>query len=191
VGPYARGADSGKTPMFRKPGCLLAVVSLSVPLLGHCGGLVESSATGPSSGGTSASTGGSYGVAGNATGGTSASTAGAGGVSGNANRGGSPVVIASDAGAPCQLPPSDLDDSCTVNSDCVAVPGGDPCSPNCLAPCLAGAVNVRVAAMYTADFDRLSGGSWRSFFPPCSCPCAAGPCCRQGLCHSGCDPCSM
>lgn len=147
-----------------------AVVLLSVPLLAQCGGQTELVSIQQSSGGSSAST---------------ASTGGSGALS----AGGSSVISQSDSGVSCPLPASDLDYSCSVDSDCVAVPGGDPCSPYCNASCLAGAVNASVAAKYTSDFSIPNGGSWKTI--DCFCPCTPfAPCCKQGTCYNSCGMCS-
>lgn len=147
-----------------------AFVLFSIPLLTNCGGQTELVAIEQSSGGTSSS---------------AASTGGSGALS----AGGSSVISQSDSGVSCPLPASDLDYSCSVDSDCVAVPAGDPCSPNCYASCLVGAVNAGVAAKYTSDFSIPNGGKWRTM--DCFCACTPfAPCCKQGRCYNSCGMCS-
>ena len=145
-----------------------AVASLLIPLLTHCGGQTELVSIEQSTGGT-----------------TGASTGGAAGVSGSSSTGGTTAITSS--GQSCLMPASDLDYSCTVDSDCVAVPGGDPCSPNCDATCRTNAVNYQVAAKYLSDFTSVNEGSWEGL--QCNCPCLS-LCCRQGICGTGCGFCN-
>jgi len=156
----------------RKCQSSFAIIALFLLLLTQCGGQTELSAIEPTSGGTSTSTGGTTGG------------------SGFTTTGGTSVITQSDSGVPCQLPANDLDYSCTVDSDCVAVPGGDPCMPNCAAACLSATVNSRVAAKYLSDFDIPTSGNWRSLACRGCPPCVVGPCCRQGVCKIGCDVCN-
>jgi len=106
----------------------------------------------------------------------------------NTNGAGYPVPCERDAGitlgTSC-MPANDYDYACTVDSDCVAVPGGDPCSDEC--HCSDIAVNASVASQYRADFDTLNAGHTSG---TCSCPClAVAPCCRQGVCRNLCGYC--
>lgn len=161
MNPYTWVMLSGIYLMPGKSQFSLAVVILTTPLLYQCGGQTELVSIQHSSGGS-----------------MSASMGGSTGSSGITSTGGTSALIQSDAGLGCQLLASDLDYSCTEDSDCVAVPGGDPCSPNCLATCLSYAtVNSRVAAKYLSDFNIPNGGNWQTFACRGCPPCVVGPCC--------------
>ena len=150
----------------------LALAVLLIPLLAQCGGQIDLVSIEQTSGGA-----------------PTTSTSGSTGVSGSSSTGGT-TATQLDSGYSCRLPASDLDYSCSVDSDCVAVPGGDPCSPYCAAHCLTGAVNSRVAAKYTSDFSIPNGGSWKTI--DCFCTCVpVAPCCRQGTCYNSCDMCNQ
>lgn len=103
--------------------------------------------------------------------------------------GGTSPAAAGDANAPttCSMPAADLDHSCTSDSDCVAVPGGDPCNPNCEAVCKTTVVNTRVAAQYVSDFKarEVTGGQGMI----CGCPCLTAPFCCNGTCENHCGGC--
>ena len=87
----------------------------------------------------------------------------------------------------CNMSASQYDNSCKVDSDCVAVPLGDPCMVSCASICLAAALNIRVAYQYTADFAVLNAGRNEGVF--CGCGCSTEPCCRQGICSNSCAVC--
>jgi hypothetical protein len=88
-------------------------------------------------------------------------------------------------GVACDMPDADLDYSCTSDSDCVAVPGGSPCAPNCWAACNASAVNAGVADLYLADFNARATTDWQAI--PCMCDCRpVHPCCHLGTCSNSC-----
>lgn len=87
----------------------------------------------------------------------------------------------------CNMLASQYDNSCKVDSDCVAVPLGDPCMVSCASICLAAALNIRVAYQYTADFAVLNAGRNEGVF--CGCGCSTEPCCRQGICSNSCAVC--
>lgn len=92
-------------------------------------------------------------------------------------------------GQGCALPDMDLDDSCAVDLDCVAVPAGDPCSPDCSSSCKTAAVNAAVAERYLTDFLARSGPLTGL---RCNCPCRPfHPCCREGKCVNGCEECNF
>ena len=94
-----------------------------------------------------------------------------------------------DAGLSCNLSASQYDNSCTVDSDCVGVPPGDPCAGNCSSICRTSALNARVAYQYLTDLKVVSAG--RNEDVGCMCPCiAAQPCCRQGVCYNMCGNCA-
>ena len=94
-----------------------------------------------------------------------------------------------NTGPSCSMSASQYDNSCKVDSDCVAVPSGDPCVASCASICSTAALNVRVASQYLADFRALVPGGNDTVV--CFCPClAAQPCCRQGVCHNLCGECN-
>ena len=87
----------------------------------------------------------------------------------------------------CEMPSGDLDYACTVDSDCVAVPGGEPCAPDCRTTCKTTVVNAKVAPTYNADFvARLNNDSG---VPNCKCPCLTRPYCCHGKCENACGGC--
>ena len=92
-----------------------------------------------------------------------------------------------DAGLSCSLSASQYDNSCTVDSDCVGVPPGDPCAGNCLSVCPTAALNVRVASQYLADLGAVMSAHNES--PGvCSCPAFGAPSCCRGVCSvEGCS----
>jgi hypothetical protein len=80
---------------------------------------------------------------------------------------------------------SSYDQSCQVDSDCVAIGIGDPCYPcEVLCPGTA-AINASSMAQYTADVARSPSGSGRV---ACSCPLydPASVCCNAGRCAPHC-----
>ncbi len=145
-----------------------AMALLLIPVLAQCGGQTELLAIEQSSGGNSSISTGSTGL------------------SGGLGTGGR-VALLLDAGLSCNLSASQYDNSCKVDSDCVEVPGGNPCSAStCHCPTT---LNVDVASKYMNDYTALSAtvagtGS-------CPCPCLSGPCCRQGVCNNSCGMCSF
>jgi hypothetical protein len=123
------------------------------------------------------------------TGGTGGNHGGSGGGSGGGaggNSGGTRVT--GDAGPSCSMSASEYDNSCSVDSDCVAVPEGAPCDNNCLSVCPTSALNVRVASQYLADMKALMAEHNES--PVCACPCYGGPYCCRGTCTSACSGCN-
>jgi len=92
-----------------------------------------------------------------------------------------------DVGLSCSLSASQYDNSCTVDSDCVGVPPGDPCAGNCLSVCPTAALNVRVASQYLADLGAVMSAHNES--PGvCSCPAFGTPSCCRGVCSvEGCS----
>jgi hypothetical protein len=123
----------------------------------------------------------------------SSGSGGMAGGSGTSSSGG--MIMGSDAGTTddsglsCSLSASQFDNSCTVDSDCVGVPPGDPCAGNCSSICPTSALNARVAYQYLTDLKALMPGGNENII--CSCPCiAAQPCCRQGVCYNMCGDCS-
>jgi hypothetical protein len=87
------------------------------------------------------------------------------------------LVCAADASAQ-RIVPTNYDQSCAVDSDCVAVGFGDPCT-QCLY-CANGAINETSEAQYRADRAKTPES------PICFCAFApAGPCCVDGMCQVG------
>lgn len=111
---------------------------------------------------------------------------GSAGVSGSTSSGGAPTVLKSTT-TTCQMPAADLVQSCTSDSDCVAVTGGDPCNGNiCRCPI---AVNANVSTQYMTDFTALSVS--HESIGVCNCPCITLPCCHQGTCLNDCGTCGL
>ncbi len=76
---------------------------------------------------------------------------------------------------------ANYDQSCSVDSDCVAVGEGSACSP-CALACPNAAINVAGHAQYLLDVAMTPAGA-----SGCTVSCAVaelGPCCRNGACHS-------
>jgi hypothetical protein len=90
---------------------------------------------------------------------------------------------------PCDIEPTMYDTSCSVDSDCVAVPQGDVCSFECLRVCPTGAVNARTASRYMADYQARTAGL--SNGGVCHCPAlAVAPCCRNRVCSNSAATCN-
>ena len=149
--------------------CCLPVSVPGISLVGGAGGseLIGGSLASGGSGGTAGSSG----------------TSSSGGMimdSGDAG-------ATTDAGLSCSLSASQFDNSCTVDSDCVGVPSGDPCAGNCLSVCPTAALNVRVASQYLADLGAVMSAHNES--PGvCSCPAIGAPSCCRGVCSvEGCS----
>jgi hypothetical protein len=95
---------------------------------------------------------------------------------------GTPPITCTDADVQL-IQASNYDQSCTMDSDCVAVSEGNFCYG---ANCPSAAINVGAQAHYNADVAMtnaaICGGAT-------SCPGLTGPCCRGGTCQTG-DHCS-
>jgi hypothetical protein len=92
-----------------------------------------------------------------------------------------------DAGLSCNMSASQYDNSCSVDSDCVGVPFGNPCAGNCLSVCPLAALNARVAPQYLSDLGAVMAAHTE---PPvaCACPAFSAPSCCRGICSvSGCS----
>lgn len=89
---------------------------------------------------------------------------------------------AADAPGSCDFEPSQYDDSCQNDSDCVAVPQGDLCNPGYCA-CPTGAINVAALERYNADIAAKTAKP-AALQPTliCNCPLITAPSCRQGKC---------
>ena len=148
--------------------CCLPVSSPPIPLPGGAGGGSEP-------------VGGSLGSGGS--GGTAFGTTSSGGmVAGSGDAG-----ATTDTALSCSLSASQYDNSCTVDSDCVGVPPGDPCAGNCLSVCPTAALNVRSASQYLTDL----GAVMSAHNEPsgvCGCPAFGTPSCCRGVCSvEGCS----
>ncbi len=89
-----------------------------------------------------------------------------------------------DAGPTCTdansqlIQASSYDQSCKVDSDCVAVGEGNACYA-CQIACPNAAINASAKARYLADIPKTAAtGQF------CGCPAAFNPCCRAGICHA-------
>jgi len=98
---------------------------------------------------------------------------------------GTPNKTALDGG-PCTIALSNYDQSCAVDTDCVAVLAGDYCSGGC-ACAEPGAINVSGLAAFDAAIAKTPVGSGAASASVCSCPEIVGPCCRQGQCLWDCS----
>jgi hypothetical protein len=93
-------------------------------------------------------------------------------------------------GAACAIQASNYDQSCSTDSDCVAVAGnlavqfGNYCEEQCL--CGGDAINRTAVTKYIAD---VSGTPFGSGTLPldggCNCGHFSGPCCQAGKCAAG------
>ena len=85
---------------------------------------------------------------------------------------------------------SSYDQSCTTDSDCVAVAEGNACIA-CGFNCANAVINVSAQAQYRADIANTPAGSSESD-PACvsGCPAEFVPCCRAGQCRTD-STCSM
>jgi hypothetical protein len=94
---------------------------------------------------------------------------------------GTPAPMA-DAIACSPVVAADYDQSCTVDSDCVAVGEVAQCPASACDECRTGAVSKSAAAKYQVDlsaaFASHPGGS------DCSCACASGAICQAGKCQA-------
>jgi hypothetical protein len=91
----------------------------------------------------------------------------------------------------CTFPAADYDQSCHVDSDCVAVFLGNACDDSCGGECANAAINSTANARYAADFAaRPARPTDAGFFVECSCALGPPGCCRAGTCLPvGVDPC--
>jgi hypothetical protein len=82
---------------------------------------------------------------------------------------------------------SQYDQSCTVDSDCVAVGEVPSCPATACDGCTTAAVNKSAAAKYAAAFAQAFASSAPGTF--CGCPCESGAVCRAGQCQAAyCEP---
>jgi hypothetical protein len=95
--------------------------------------------------------------------------------------------IGIEAGPCAPVLASAYDQSCTQDSDCVAVGEVPSCPASACAFCNAQGINQNALTAYSAAFARavatVDGGG------TCGCPCESGAICRSGKCQSaGCAP---
>lgn len=80
--------------------------------------------------------------------------------------------------------PSNYDQSCRVDSDCVAVAAGNACNP-CLVQCqTGGAINRNALSSYERDISETTGARETSGLA-CGCPAGFAPGCLGGVCQAG------
>ena len=77
--------------------------------------------------------------------------------------------------------------TCSVDTDCVAVAEGNACYP-CVVICrTGGAINRTALSSYESDISKTIGaGEASGTATRCGCPAGFFPCCRGGICHA--DP---
>jgi hypothetical protein len=81
------------------------------------------------------------------------------------------------------IEPSNYDQSCKVDSDCVNVSKGDACLP-CIVSCPSGgAINRGDLPKYQSDISKTVGYNELTGVV-CHCPAIEIPCCRAGTCHA-------
>ncbi len=99
------------------------------------------------------------------------------------NPGGAVCCLAECTDANTQtIQASNYEQSCSTDSDCVAVGEGNACFP-CALVCPNAAINVAAHAQYLADVAKTFAGS-NSGTCVLSCPANFGGCCRAGKCHA-------
>ncbi len=95
---------------------------------------------------------------------------------------GAPTETAACTDANVQLiQASNYDQSCTTNSDCIAVGEGNACYP-CEIACPSAAINASAKGKYLSDVAKTSAGDLTGV--DCGCPAAFNPCCRGGTCYA-------
>ncbi len=77
---------------------------------------------------------------------------------------------------------SSFDQSCKVDSDCVAVGEGDVCYP-CIVACSNAAINVSAKGQYDSVVSNTAPTN-NGDTTNCNCPASFNPCCRDGICHA-------
>ncbi|MDP9002417.1 MAG: hypothetical protein M3O46_20180 [Myxococcota bacterium] len=102
-------------------------------------------------------------------------------------RDGSDAATNVDAG-PCSIVlASDYDQSCVVDTDCVAVGQVASCPAFACDGCTTEAINKLAEPQYQAAFSRAFAS--RSAGSGCGCPCESGALCRGGKCQAAfCGP---
>lgn len=84
----------------------------------------------------------------------------------------------------CTISPSNYDQLCSVDTDCMLVTTGNYCNTGCL--CETGAINVNASAAFSAAIEQTPVGSGAARAGDCPCAPVVGPCCRQGQCTTDC-----
>ncbi len=92
--------------------------------------------------------------------------------------------VAACTSGPCTLHADAYDQSCNVDSDCVAVVELNGCGQ---CACATGAINKRDLAKYQSD---LAGGTSNAA-KGCFCPCEGVPVCCAGSCIASCGGCTV
>jgi hypothetical protein len=78
---------------------------------------------------------------------------------------------------------SNYDQSCKLDSDCVAIADGNACYPCVIACQTGGAINRSALSIYQSDISKTTGAQ-EAKGVHCGCPASFGPCCRSGVCHA-------
>jgi hypothetical protein len=100
------------------------------------------------------------------------------------NPGGAVCCLAECTDANTQtIQASNYDQSCSADSDCVAVGEGNACF-ECALVCANAAINVAAHAQYLADVAKTFAGSKIGGGCAVNCPANFGGCCRAGTCHA-------
>jgi hypothetical protein len=98
---------------------------------------------------------------------------------------------ASDATVACTdanvetISASDYDQSCNVDSDCVAVGEGNACFP-CTIICKGAPISRGALPAYQSDVSKTIGAR-ETESVSCGCPLESTPCCRSGVCTASCN----
>lgn len=93
-----------------------------------------------------------------------------------------PAVCAGD-GEAATLSAKHYDQTCQVDSDCIAIAEGNACH-GC--SCRNAAINRAAEASYRRDVDKIGRTMDPGIIIECSCPADIGPCCLGGMCRA--DP---
>jgi hypothetical protein len=88
---------------------------------------------------------------------------------------------AADAG-PCPVLSSQYDQSCSRDSDCLAVNETVSCPATTCAFCETGVINKQAEGSYMKAFSAATAGVDLDA-GRCNCPNSGEPCCRMGLCQ--------
>jgi hypothetical protein len=90
-------------------------------------------------------------------------------------------VAACDTGEVREIRASNYDQSCKVDSDCVAMGEGNVCYA-CIVECPTAAINVNAKGHYDSDISNEAPSSENA--ANCGCPASFAPCCLDGVCHA-------
>lgn len=84
---------------------------------------------------------------------------------------------------------SDYDQSCVVDSDCVAVGQAPQCPATACDGCTTEGINRSAMAQYMTAFARAQASSPMGPFDVCGCPCESGAVCHSSKCQAAfCEP---